>query len=85
MKELNIIKYNLRVPKYLYDKLCKEADENRRSVNNEIVVSIARHVAKNDGSHTVDEVYWLTEAICKKLNVSTYFPFDINDEAEPPE
>jgi hypothetical protein len=77
MKEPNIIKYNLRIPKYLYDKLCNEADENRRSVNNEIVVSIARHVIKSDGSHTIDDVYWLTEAICKKLNISTYSPLDI--------
>jgi hypothetical protein len=43
--EENIVKYNLRIPKYLYEKLCLRANENRRSVNNEIIMAITSHVA----------------------------------------
>jgi hypothetical protein len=67
-EEKNIVKYNLRIPKYLYDKVCLKAAENRRSVNNEIIAGIAQYVADYDGSPTIFDVYQLIEELLKKLD-----------------
>jgi hypothetical protein len=68
MEKENIVKYNLRIPKYLYDKVCRAAEENLRSVNNEIIMGIAKHVADADESPTIEDVYHLAGKILKKLD-----------------
>jgi hypothetical protein len=67
MEEENIVKYNLRIPKYLYEKVCLAANGNRRSVNNEIIMAITGHVADR-GAPTIEDVYALMEEIRKKLD-----------------
>jgi hypothetical protein len=67
--ELNIVKYNLRIPKYLYDKLALKAEESRRSVNNEIIMAIASHVAtaRYDSRYSLDDLYELVKGVLMEV------------------
>jgi hypothetical protein len=48
-KAEDIIKFNLRLPGGLYDRLGKMAEYNHRSINSEILTILERYVADHGG------------------------------------
>jgi hypothetical protein len=59
--EEKAVKFNLRLPVEVYERLGKQAAKNLRSINNEIVMIILNHFAIDDGQRTFTELYRLIE------------------------
>jgi hypothetical protein len=59
--EEKTVKFNLRLPLDVYERLGKQAANNLRSINNEIVMIILNHFDIDDGQRTLTELYRLIE------------------------
>lgn len=46
MKE-DIVRITFRIPRHLYEDIVKKAEENRRSINSEMIVALEEFI-KND-------------------------------------
>lgn len=47
MKE-DIVRVTFRIPKKLYEEVVKKAEENRRSINSEMIIALEEFMKKQD-------------------------------------
>jgi hypothetical protein len=84
-----IVKFNLRIPKNLYEEIGKRAGLNRRSINNEIVCWLEEHlmtkgnVMEKDWK-IFDKIYWINFCTRNGLDPSKPIPPDFySDKPDP--